>query len=499
MFTAGYGPFFGAPGSEISQERSVVAAVTTDLLTSNSLVATLVENFAVYAIGSGLTLSSKPNATALGISPEDARALSHQIETAWATWAKTPAECDASSRHTIHQLAIASFKSWLLTGESMFLLDWRAGNGAKTKTKVKLIDSRQLDQSITRVNPQGSILQGVQFDNEGRVFGFWVRPFILGNVSSAPQPQFVRARTSWGRARAVHIFDLLVPGQVRGLSPLISALSPSQSKATLREFTLASALIQSMTATTIESDMPTPQALNTFAVNDGLQAPNGVSPEAWLKSRGEFYGEAKVSLQPGTISHLAMGDKLKLHRSETPNATYDAFDKSLNREAAKAAGSSAEDLSGDYSQTSFSASRLAMELPSRINKRRRDAIVVPFYANAFAAWLEEAIETGAIVLPAGAPDFWENPAAYTNSVWRGEGKPSSDPFKTAQADVLELENGLASYESKLGERGIDFEELLAQRTSEKKQMEAAGFTYPTPKAPAPNLPPEGSADAEALK
>jgi capsid protein len=69
-----------------------------------------------------------------------------------------------------------------------------------------------------------------------------------------------------------------------------------------------------------------------------------------LKAKGEFYGAApvSVSLQPGTVSHLFQGEKMVMHRSETPNATYDSFDKSLSRESAKAAGSSAEDLSGDY-------------------------------------------------------------------------------------------------------------------------------------------------------
>jgi lambda family phage portal protein len=461
-----------------------------------------VENFAVYAIGDGLTLSARPNHEALGISPEAARALSHEIETKWALWAKDPVECDASQRHNVHQLATASFKSWLLTGESAVLLDWRRGNGALTHTKVRLIDPRQIDQSITRITPDGAILQGVQFDKVGRLVGYWIRPFVLGNFSMAPQPVFVAARTTWGRARAMHIFDLLLPGQVRGLSPLIAALSPAHSKATLREFTLAAAFIQSMTATTIESDMPTQQAFGQFQVNDELQglSTGGWTPESWAKYRGVYYGEAKVQLQPGVISHLAAGDRLQLHRSETPNATYDPFDKSLSREAAKAAGSSAEDLSGDYSQTSFSASRLAMELPSRINDRRRMAIVRPFYQTVFASWLEEQMETGAIKLPDGAPEFWQAADAYCNAVWRGKGKPTSDPLKTAQADILELENGLTTFEAKLGERGLDFEEVLAQRASEKKQMEAAGLIYPTPKAPAPaGMPPEGSADAEALK
>jgi lambda family phage portal protein len=503
-FTAGFGPWYGAPGAEISYERAVAASVTTDLLTSNTAVATLVENFSVYAIGDGMTLSARPNHEALNISPEAARALSHEIETKWALWAKNPVECDASQRHNVHQLATASFKSWLLTGEGAFLMDWRKGNGALTRTKVKLIDPRQIDQSITRVTDNGCILQGVQFDKVGRLIGYWIRPFVLGNFSMAPQPVFVAARTSWGRARVQHTFDLLVPGQVRGLSPLIAALSPAHSKATLREFTLASAYIQSMTATTIESDMPTRQALGQFQVNDSLQGytDGGASPEAWLKARGEFYGEAKVQLQPGVVSHLAQGDKLKLHRSESPNSTYDSFDRSLSREAAKAAGSSAEDLSGDYSKTSFSASRLAMELPSRINDRRRMAIVRPFYQTVFACWLEESIETGAIKLPDGAPEFWEAKDAYTNAIWRGKGKASSDPLKTAQSDILEITNGLSTLEAKLGERGLDFEEVVAQRKAEKEMLEAAGLPYPVPKEQAAALAEDidtDSADDAALK
>lgn len=498
-FTAGFGPWYGAPGAEVSYERAVVASVATDLLTSNTSVATLVENFATYAIGDGLTLSARPNHEALNISPEAARALSHEIETKWGLWSKNPVEVDASQRHNVHQLATASFKSWLLTGESAVLLDWRKGNGALTNTKVKLIDPRQIDQSITRVTDDGCILQGVQFDKVGRLVGYWIRPFVLGNFSMAPQPVFVAARTSWGRARAMHIFDLLVPGQVRGLSPLIAALSPAHSKATLREFTLASAYIQSQTAVTVESDLPTRQALASLQVNDVLQGySDGGSPEAWLKARGEFYGESKITLQPGTISHLAQGDKLVMHRSATPNATYDPFDKSMSRETAKAAGSSAEDLSGDYSQTSFSASRLAMELPSRINDRRRMAIVRPFYQTVFASWLEEQMETGAIKLPDGAPEFWEAKDAYSDAIWRGKGKPTSDPLKTAQADVLELESGLTTLEAKLGERGLDFEEVIAQRKSEREQLEAAGLPYLVPKTQAALIATNSDDDA-ALK
>lgn len=474
-----YSPYGMAPGSEISRERSAASAVTLDLLTSNPTIATLVENLATYAVGNGLTLSSRPNAVALGISPEAARDLSNQIENAWRMWANNPRECDASGRHTLHQLATAAFKSYLTTGEVVGVFDWRSNPGATSKTKVKLLDARQIDASVTRTADGYSSVQGVAFDKQGRVVGYWIRPYVLGNIHSAPSAVLVRAFTSWGRPRVLHLFDLIAAGQLRGLPALIGALSPAHAKGTLREYALAQNLVQSMTATTIESDLPSGLAMQSIQAEVPMHG--GATPETWLKSRGEYYGAAKVSLQPGVIGHLMPGDKLKMHRAESPNATHDSFDKSLTRDSAKAAGASYEDTSGDYSQTSFSASRLALELPSRINERRRGAIVEPFYRAAFMVWLEEACETGVIKLPEGAPAFWEARDAYSQSVWRGKGKPVADPLKEAQAQVLRLENGLATYEEVLGENGLDFEEVLAQRKSEKQQLEVAGFQYPVPK------------------
>ncbi len=479
-FTTGYGPFFGTPGNEIARERSLAASISTDFLTSNPQIATLVENFAVQSVGTGLTLSSRPDAKALGISPEAARDLSDMIETCWQAWAANPVECDASSRHNVHQMAVASFKSFLLTGEALFVLDWLKGNGARSSTKVRLLDPRQLDQSVTRVEERGNILQGIQFDQAGRVVGYWIRPFVLGNIASAPQPVFVRARTSWGRERTVHLFDLLIPGQVRGMSPLTAALSSARSKGMLREYTLGQAMAQAMVAITIKSDLPAAQALNSLT-GDAPFGQQQLSPEAWVKSRGDYYSAAKIELSPAKVAHLHAGDELEMHRAQGPNQTYEPFDESMGRDIAKAAGSSVEDMTGNYSKTSFAASRLAMDLPFRINKRRRAAITERFYGSVFRAWLEEACETGRIVLPPGAPAFWEQPDAYSKCAWHGEGPAVADKLKNAQADLLEINNGLATRESKLAERGIDLETFIRQCKAEQGMLEAAGLQYATPR------------------
>jgi lambda family phage portal protein len=488
---AGYpSPYYGgAPGSEISRERAVVSAVSTDLVTTNSVIATLVENLTTQAIGNGLTLSAKPDHAALGITESEARALSHQIERRWLAWAGNALEADASGRHTLHQLATASYKAYLLTGESVVALDWRRVRGAKTATKVKLLDSKQLDQSRTQITDNGSAVQGVAFDKDGRLVGYWIIPYNLGMVNYSPMPVLVPAYTSWGRPRVLHLFDLIVPGQIRGLSPLVAALTPAHTKSTLREYTSAGALVQSMMCATVESDSPNAlKGLDAGAggnelgiLNGSPPANSGITPEAWAALRAAWYSERGINLNPGVVNHLAANDKLKIHRSETPNSTYDPFDKSLLREGAKAAGASYEDTSGDYSLTSFSASRLALDLPSRINDRRRESIAIRFYRAVYRVWLEEQIETGAIALPKNAPAFWENPDAYTEAKWRGKGKAVADPLKQAQADTLELEQSLTTYEEKLGERGLDLEEVLAQRKAEREMFETAGLNYPVPK------------------
>jgi capsid protein len=240
-------------------------------------------------------------------------------------------------------------------------------------------------------------------------------------------------------------------------------------------------LVQSMLAVSIESDLPREQALGSLNAEDplaGLAAPKGMSPEDWAKAKLDFYANVKVDLQPGVINHLLRGDKMHVHRPQAPSSTYADFDASLAREAAKASGGSAEDVSGDYSKTSFSASRLALELPWRINLRRRQNILERIYQTTFTAWLEEACETGRIKLPKGAPAFWEYPEAYTAAAWRGSAKPVADQMKAAQADSLEISSGLSTLEEKLGERGLDLETVIAQRKAERDMLAEAGLSAP---------------------
>ena len=484
-------PYMSAQGGYVRREQAIAASVATDFSTSNTTIATLMENLTTHNVGNGLTLSSKIDGLAVGITPDQARALSSAIEKAFKLWAASPLECDLTGRHTLHDIARAAFMSYLRTGEVVAAIEWKRQIGATSRTKIQLLDSRQLDQTKTQSGQGGGSLQGVMFDADSRVTGYHLIPIQIGQLAATSISTLVPAYTSWGRQKVVHLFDLIVAGQVRGLSPLVAALTPSQEKSTLGEFTLDAALLQTQYALTIESDLPSATALNGLRVGDefgdGLQSA-GYDP---LASRLEFYKDSKISAQPGVINHLSPGDKLKMNRAETPNSTFQPFDKSLSRAAAKAAGSSYEDVSGDYSDTSFSASRLAGETPYRINVRRRASITERLYRSVFAAWLEEALETGVVQLPANALPFYAARDAYCNGKWLGSGRISPDPLKSAQAVVLEIENGLTTLTDALAERGLDLEESIETRKIEMQMLKDAGLPMPSSANPQPDQPSDG--------
>ena len=191
--------------------------------------------------------------------------------------------------------------------------------------------------------------------------------------------------------------------------------------------------------------------------------------EKWYQATGG------VKLNPATINVLSPGDKLVMNRPNGLSGDYAEFNAALVREASRAAGALTEDISGSWKDTSFSASRLAVELPYRITLRRRKTIVERYYRAIFEAWLEELIERSLIQLPSGAKPFQQARGAYTNAVWLGSGRVEADRLKAANATALELSLGLTTYAEACSDRGLSFETILEQRVQEQKALEASGL------------------------
>ena len=258
-------------GGRTSKDSALAAIVSNEMLTSNSSLFTLVLNLTTQCIGSGLQLSYKPDARRLGISPEQARQLSHDVETAFAAWAGSPSECDITGRHDLHSLASSAFIGWLLQGEILAVLDWKKFSDCKSFTKVNLLDPMQLDRTISRMHEGLNVLTGVAFSpNEGRLKGYLLRSVPMGSWHTAPLAKFVPHKTSFGRTKVIHIFQNEDARQVRGRSPLVGTLTPGLEQSTLAELLMARSLIEASYTMSVESASSPKEALDGLVVNERL-------------------------------------------------------------------------------------------------------------------------------------------------------------------------------------------------------------------------------------
>lgn len=458
-------------GSIPNREAHRAASIASDFQFSNPTVATIFDTLETTGVGTGLTVSSKPDADALGISPEEARALAHAMETKFATWAANPLECDWTGRFDLHQIAATAYRVALVTGEVLAVMGWNRHPGGRYFSKVNLLNPGQLDTFFTRFIDNMRVLQGVAFDEAGVLVGYFIRSAPLGNTFVNPMPKFIPTRTRFGRRLVVHIFEAKDARQIRGVSPIVAALTPSQDKAFLGERILAAAAVQASFAMTVESDDVT--------VREGLGAEDELAAfKAWAEAREIYYGRNALNIAPGKVNFLPRGDKLRMNTPGSPNAEFDAYDKSLNRQAARAAGSTYEDTSGDYSNTNFAASRMANHVPSLLNAKRRRNYVEGLYRAAYECFVEEAIAMGEVELPKNAPPFWSMRDAYCKASFLGSPPPEPDKLKAANAAKTELELGLSTLTDALAARGTDFESHVETLQSEREVLRAAGFVHP---------------------
>ena len=123
------------------------------------------------------------------------------------------------------------------------------------------------------------------------------------------------------------------------------------------------------------------------------------------------------------------GEKITLTQPGHPNAVFENFVRASLRNVASAMGISYEQLSMDWSQTNYSSARAALLEIWKGFTARKSAFADQWMSPIYGCWLEEAIDTGRIRVPAGAPEFRDARDAYIPAEWIGPGRGWVDPEK----------------------------------------------------------------------
>ena len=451
-------------------------ARAADLIQNSGWISGMFDQAVYNTVGSGLRLRVSPENDLFGMSEAQAQEWRKLVERRWELWSRNPLECDIEGRRTIGEMQEAAFRSWLSTGESLAEITFKRRYGSPVGTKVRLLPSARLSR---RTDPLNRIMTGVRLDRDGFPTGYLAkrRDPLIGDYDV-----MVRARDGYGRPRIVHVFQGL-PGQVRGITPLVPVMKVAKQFDQLADSTLMASLIQTVFAANITSDSPTEDAIQGLLTPQEYQAlvAQGVSPfEAWAEIQQGWYEGNVVDVGiNGRVVSTFPGQKLEFLSPEIPNTSYKEFAMFLLREMARCLGMTYESATGDYTGATYSSVRMAVNEVFQITKARRDFIVAPFVQPLYEAWLEEQIELGLIPFPGGIQGFHRNRAAACRALWLGAPKPQADDLKTAKAHQVYRDMGVITDAQIANDLGLDIEDVYAQRAQERALREQYGLPEPT--------------------
>lgn len=490
MFFNRWKPALRDPRDDVRQAWTMATARATDVIQNSGWIAGGVQQAVASMVGSGLRLSAKPDAAAIGWDDTTAASWSRMVERKFEAWCDSPLHCDMLGRQTVGQMCAAGVRGWFRSGEMVAVIPHHKRFGSPVGTKVRLVPTHRLKQTS---DPLRNVFQGVRMDPTGLPVGYLFE--FLDRMGIAQEREII-ARDAWARPQVIHVYDGDA-GQVRGITPMAPALQVVKQYDQLSNATLMAALVQSIFAATIESQSPTTDLLQ--ALQDPTAQGIGGDLDAFLGARMGWHSNTQIDLhEHGKLAHLFPGESLKFNRSEHPNGNYESFANMLLREIARCLGLTFEQLTGNYNGATYSSMLMATAEAWKIVLYRRKHIAGRFMQMVYDAWLEEQIELGLIEFPGGIDNFLQQRAAATRAEWRGPPKPQADDLKAAKAMQINMSLGIMSADQAASDLGEDWEDTFEQMAREQQRREELGLPDPVyPGQAAPEVPDEETAKEPA--
>lgn len=416
---------FGRVNSEVAASGATLRSRARYLANNNPWIAQAVANWTGALVGAGIVATPEhPDTTTRS-----------DLMAAFQGWAD---DADADGRTDFWGLQADVARGLVLDGEA-FLQVITTDDGPR----LRLIPPELVDESLTRdIDNGGVIVQGVEFDSEGRRVAYHV-------LSYRPHDQFanyappVRVQAD----EIIHVMKPLAAGQVRGVSwlaPVILSASDFDQ--------LCDALLMGVKVAAMHS---------AFLIDL-----NGTGGDPY-DGQGEG-GIFETGLEPGTMKRLPTGFDVKFN---TPGQLTEigGFLRLNLQQLAAGLGLPDHMVSGDLSQTSYSSIRAGL-LPfrQRVEQIQYGVLVPQFLKSVWEAVVEHAVLSGEVT----APDYESAPRAY-RAAWLPPKPMQVDPYKDTQATVAELEAGLTSRRKAVAERGWALEDLDAEIAADPRQTTGA--------------------------
>lgn len=401
--------FRGAGTNQNAESRKYLVSMRNsarELQRNNPYAASALQAVVSGTVGSGI----KPVAT--HPTSKKKKQLADKLMAEWAN----SIECDFDGRLNLFGLQALAMQTESLSGEA--LLVRRMSNDPKLKIplRLQLLEGYFLDHTKDGVvDGDTSLVQGVEI-RDGERLKYWL-------YSAHPAEQSGRNAVSKpvSADQVAHIFDMVRPGQVRGVPRGVAAFTRLK---VLDDYQDARVELQKMAS-----------CVAGFIYNE---------------ENSEATGDALPEhLEPGMLARLN-GDERIAFNTPPSSSDHASFVVPEQRVIATAWGITYEALTGDYSAVNFASGKMGrIQMFSNVHRWRYNMLIPQFCKNIERWFLEAAALRGYDL--AGVTFDWTPPK-----------KEILDPAAEIPAIIKEIRAGLNSFQGACRERGIDPELLLRQ-------------------------------------
>ena len=510
--TRSFRPDSNSPSQDINQNNATLRQRSRMLYMSSPIAASAINTNRTKVVGTGLTLKTAIDRDVLGMTPETAKKWQSQTEAEFRLWAENRRNCDALGMNNFYGLQQLALKSWLMSGD-VFALIKRAPQTTKLNPytlRLHLVEADRVSTPDTcgdvmnrwanitegkNTNNGNKIYDGVEVDSSGLAVAYWVRNSYPREIS--------QEQTKWQRIEAVgrqtglpnilHIMDSERPDQYRGVPYLAQVIEPLLQLRRYTESELMAALVQSFFTAWIETETdPSDTPFNEVGAGDIAGVPAEVNADGGPMANNISDDDNEYEMGPGTVTHLAPGEKVNFGNPNIPTAGFETFVKTLCKLVGAALELPYDVLIKEFN-SSYSASRGALLEAWEAFKMRRKWFVDDFCQPVYEMFLAEAVALGRI----NAPGFFTDPLvreAWCGARWIGPVQGSLDPKKEAEAALMLIDNAIKTHEQVSREMsGGDWEENVEQLQRENELLTQAGGNKVTVVSASPK---EGDGDED---
>lgn len=481
----GFIPSSSSPHEDIDFNNKTLRQRSRMLYMGAPVATSAINTNRTKVIGVGLSLSPTIDAETLKMDQEEAKSWQKRTQKEFYLWASKKQCCDAIGVNNFNALQQLALKSWLMSGD-VFAVIKRSGRTplCPYSMRIHLIEADRvcnpytvnapLFPSILEVKiPDGQpgaghrVYDGVEIDDGGMVVAYHICN-VYPQQARLDKATWTRVLAYGGKTGLPNILQIMEaerPDSYRGVPYLAQVIEPLLQGRRYTEAELMAAIVQAFFTAWIETETDT----SDIPINEVGAGMLGDIPSENPDENDISHSENEYELGPGTVTHLAPGEKIVFGNPNIPTAGFEAFEKALFKQVGAALEIPYEVLMKEFT-ASYSASRAALLEAWEAFKMRRQWFVDQFCQPIYEMWLSEAVALGRVK----APGFFDDPllrAAWCGAKWIGPVQGQLDPKKEVESSLTMAAAGIKTYEQITREMGGgDWNDNIEQVMIERQKL-----------------------------